>query len=381
MLKNHQSLRWVLSLMSLFLWQTLFAQDIRGLYVNEFKHIIGQAQEENELLQFAQSQGFNYLILYNLYHIHHHLFDLSQKESSMPLANFIRKAKTEYGILEVGAVGETFASFDRIDQFNQNHAADPMACFDVYNIEYEFWNTELNESYYCPNYLLKEGFDCSDDGSFEFYIHQMQQLHQLAQSRGIKAETYIGSPTDEQAQQLGMACDRVLIHFYRKSDVYENGNSIYNYKSSRLAALAPTEGQLEVMPIFNSRDHFMGLWLHEHLQDQAYTTFTEGQQGYDEAEGDWKAHLNLVGYQWYRYTDLCRNLIPQTTKGVLVKNTLNIGGEVDIYNTGGEKLSTLHIDPEQTINNLLGHLENGVYFLSIRHEGETVNRKIVISDD
>lgn len=380
MLKNHNMFRLGFASLCLFYFQLSVAQNVRGLYVNEFKHIIGHETEENELLKFAQSEGFNYLLLYNLYHIHKDVFDLTQKESSQPLASFIRKAKTEYGILEVGAVGETFQSFDRIDQFNQIHQADPLSCFDVFNIEYEFWNSSLNESYYCPNYLVKENIECSDDGSFQFYIDQLQQIDHLAKSRGLKSETYIGLPTDEQSQQIGESCDRVLVHFYRKSDVYNNGNSIYNFKCSRLAALAPSEGELDIMPIFNSRDHFMGLWLHEYPQEKAFTTFVHGQSGYDEASGEWKDHLNLVGYQWYRYTDMTRNIIPSTTKGDLTQNTLTTPGEVDIYNTSGEKLSTMHIDPNQTIDALLHHFAEGVYFLSIRHEGKTVNRKIVVSD-
>jgi len=377
---NRQLAQLGLAFLCLFYFQLSTAQEVRGLYVNEFKHIIGHEKEENELLQFAQSEGFNYLLLYNLYHIHQNSFDLTQKETSQPLADFIRKAKTEYGIIDVGAVGETFKSFERIDQFNQIHAADPASCFDVYNIEYEFWNSSLNESYYCPSYLVKRDIECSDDGSFQFYIDQLQQIHQLAKSRGLKSETYIGLPTDEQSQLIGQSCDRVLVHFYRKSDVYNNGNSIYNFKSSRLAALAPAEGQLDIMPIFNSRDHFMGLWLHEYPQEQAFATFVNGQLGYNEASGDWKDHLNLLGYQWYRYTDMCRNVIPRTTKGLLTQNTLTSSGEVDIYNTSGEKLSTMNIDPDQTIDGLLHHFDIGVYFLSIRHEGKTINRKIVVSD-
>ncbi|MEM8907381.1 MAG: T9SS type A sorting domain-containing protein [Bacteroidota bacterium] len=412
------------------MFTSILAQDVRGLYVNDFKNIIGQPEKEAQLLQFAQAQGFNYLLLYNFYFIHHQLFSLTDAQSALPMANFIQKAKTQYGITEVGAVGETFASFDIIDQYNQLQANRPEARLDVYNIEYEFWNKKLSTNYYCTSYLQGQGIDCSTEGSFQFYIAELQKLHQLAKLRGVKAETYIGLPTDEQCQQIGQSCDRVLVHYYRTSDVYNNGNSIYNFKSARLPALAPTEGQLAVMPIFASRSHFMGPWLTDHPEEQAFETFIYGQNGYEAAQGDWKAHLKIEGYQWYRYTDLLNYLQPTRGDLVLAPNlVLNEkrppavstnyrlpgraaegpslralqealaqvvpypnpadqqlliktkgleGAEVVLFDISGQKHQYLKVGTQDQIRLQTASLTEGVYFLRVRMGKEQVVRKVVI---
>ncbi len=322
-LKNRFSLFFFLFVCSFFWTIQSQGQDRKGLYVNDFKNIIGDPVQEDALLEFAQQEGFNYLLLYNLYFIHRLKFEINHVASAAPLAAFIKKAKSKYGIVEVGGVGETFNSFNVIGQYNVQHD-DPLERFDVYNLEFEFWNTKLVDNYYCSAYLEKNDLGCSTDDAFEFYLKQLQQIQTLAHSHGIKSETYIGKPNKTQCQLIGQNCDRVLVHFYRKSDVYKNGNSIYNYKKDRIENLAPTEGALSVMPIFSSRSNHMGPWLEEQLMDQALETFMFGQNGYDDDNGDWKNHVRIEGVQWYRYTDLVYYSSQNTTKNPLTQASLNL---------------------------------------------------------
>ncbi|MEM1323773.1 MAG: T9SS type A sorting domain-containing protein [Bacteroidota bacterium] len=292
----------VVSLLYAFSTNTIHATTTRGLYVNDFKNIIGQEAREDSLLQFAYQQGVNYLLLYNLYHIDQEQFDLSNPLSAQPLAAFIEKAKARYGIVEVGAVGETASSFIKVDLYNASHP-NPQQQIDVYNIEFEFWNRQLNQNYYCPTYLSPYGAGCSNEEVFAFYYHELLQIKNLAQTKGKKLETYIGKPTMEQCALIGQTCDRVLVHYYRKSDVYSDGASIYNYNPHRLKALAPESGQLAILPIFSNRPSHMGEWLESHDMDEALETFLYGDQGFNEEEGDWKRTLSIEGDQWYRYTD------------------------------------------------------------------------------
>ena len=90
------------------------AQTTVGLYVNDFKNIIGNTTAETELLNYVQTNGFNYLILYNLTYIHNNIFSVDNITTSLPLANFINTAKTSYGINQVAVVGEKNSSFDKI---------------------------------------------------------------------------------------------------------------------------------------------------------------------------------------------------------------------------------------------------------------------------
>ncbi len=283
----------------------LSAQNTRGLHVNDFKYILGNEEKENELLHFAQMHGFNYLLLYNLNFIHQHLYDLSIAEDAAVLANFIKKAKQQYGIIEVGGVGEKYKSFIPQFIYNQRYADLPEQQIDVYSIEFEFWNTRKYESggEYCNYYLLEAGLPCTNEGAFTFYLEQLQRIKDLAKEHDVKLETYIGLPTELQCKQIAGLLDRVLVHYYRGSDTYNDGRSIYNYNAYRIQALAEAKKQIDVVPLFNARPEFMGTWLADNGPEQAFVTFMFGREGFNQTEGNWKQYINISGFQWYRFTD------------------------------------------------------------------------------
>ncbi len=286
-------------LLSLFVFE---AKAVKGLYVNDFKNIVGDVAEENALLAYAQSNGFDYLLLYNLYFIHHNNFDITDPASAQPLADFIEKAKTMYGVKEVAAVGEKFSSFDIIHDYNLDHATNHNQQFDVYNIEFEFWNDNLTDpgEYYCTTYLTGAGLTCDTAGAFDYYIDQMCRLDSLCDTYDyLNSETYIGYPTAGQSRLLADCTDRVLVHYYRSSDVYNNGNSIYNYNAYRLADLAESMEQSVIMPIFNCKESFMGEWLDSVPETQAFDTWMNGLNGYNSTSGDWKENTQVDGYVWF----------------------------------------------------------------------------------
>lgn len=284
------------------------AQVTKGFHVNGFKEILGNSKKEDQLLSFAKEHGFNYLLLYNLHFIHHNLYDLTDPDSSKVLAEFIKKAKTQYGIIQIGMVGEKAASFDWTKEYQENYKYHKLHRIDVYHIEFEFWNKNLVEDYYCTTYLEESGLECSTDGAFEFYIDELEKVKMDYASNGVKLETYLGNISTTQCQAIGEICDRVMVHYYRKSDVYNNGNSIYQYKDYRLEALAPKEGRLAILPLFSAGDQFMGEWLQENPKEKAFITYLSGQAGFHEQQGEWKNHISVEGYHWYRYTDLRTNL-------------------------------------------------------------------------
>ncbi|MEL6636341.1 MAG: hypothetical protein AAFW73_04740 [Bacteroidota bacterium] len=279
-------------------------EDLHGLYVNDFKHILGYPDRENQLLAFARDEGFNYLLLYNVNHLHRHRFDLTTARGARVLARFIRRAKQDYDIREVGVVGETARTFDVIQAYNRRYAGSLYHRVDAYNLEFECWNAKLVDSYYCETYLERYGYACDQAGAFAFYLDQLKAIRQKTLALQLKCETYIGRPTPEQCAQIGQVCDRVLVHYYRQSDVYQNGNSIYRYQDYRLPALAPERGRLLILPIFSARDQHMGPWLDSHSRAEAYHTYHWGQEGYRAQQAEWQDHLLIQGDQWYRYTDL-----------------------------------------------------------------------------
>lgn len=289
------------------------SQTTKGLYINDFIDIIDNESAENELLLHAQSNGYNYLILYNLYAIHNSLFDITNPLTSLPLANFIEKARTTYGITQVAAVGETYNSFNNIHDYNLDHSANPNQQFDHYNIEFEFWNESLVEAggYYCNTYLDPMGLSCDTTGSFSFLIDNLCDLKTLTDGfANIDAEMYIGWPNAGQAKQIADCTDRVLVHYYRSSDVYMSGNSIYNYGVGRLPDLAASSSTSVVMPIFNCRSSFMGPWLDTNPADQAFDTWMNGLNGYNDATGTWKSNTTVDGHVWYRYSCMPATALP-----------------------------------------------------------------------
>jgi hypothetical protein len=94
-------------LFTLIVKLNLFAQIqyTKSLYVENFPQLIlGDTQREDNLLSFAQSRGYTSLILYNIQEI----FPIRYEQTShlgtpeTDLVAFIAKAKTQYGISEIG---------------------------------------------------------------------------------------------------------------------------------------------------------------------------------------------------------------------------------------------------------------------------------------
>lgn len=320
---------------------------LKGLYVNDFKFIIGNTAAENELLEYAQINGFNYLLLYNLAYIHTHLFDLTDPVESEALSNFIFKAKTEYGIVQIGAVGEKSESFDKVESYNDLQT-DWFSKFDVLNLEFEFWaNTSGSVfDYYCDTYLSPDGFSCDNNGAYEFYLQELIEIDERAHSMGIISEIYIGNGNDDQNLELAENCDRMLLHYYRTSDIYSDGRSIYNYKRSRIAAIALSTRQPAVMPIFSARSFHMGPWLLSHSIDQPFDTWLNGIQGYFEDDTPGVSDLKIAGFQWYRYSDLfeIHETSTKTRGGLHIKqSTLDF---FNIYPNPCADFTTFLLQPE-----------------------------------
>ncbi len=305
----------------------LHATSLNGFYVNDFREILGNATKENKLLSFAEANNFNYLILYNLRSISDNSYDLTKLKTANVLANFIRKAKEDYGVVEIAAVGQQFSSFKTIDTYNKLWALDDIRKIDVYHLEFEFWN---------QNFLETEWESTDVDAAFEFYLNQLNFVKSQALLRNVKCETYIGNITPEACAAIGAVADRILVHYYRTSDFYNNGNSIYQYKSYRLAALAPVGDKvLEVLPLFSARPHFMGPWLETHDLEEAFDSFLYGQNGHAAQTGDWKEKINLIGYAWYRYSDLQSVLGEQAPSTEAAAASKNSNDQPDFYFKNG----------------------------------------------
>jgi len=275
--------------------------------VNDFVNIIGNSAAETQLLEFAQKHDFNYLLCYNLHFIHQQKFSITEAASAQPLADFMRRARRDYCIQSIGVVGESARSFEPLQVYNQLYP-DAAARFDVFNLEFEFWNQNMINKYYCDTYLSKNQLPCDTAGAFAYCHQQLLQIKEAASRSSALTEVYIGKPTPGQCKKIGAICDRVLVHYYRSTPLYRNGNSIFNYLAYRLPALAPAQGTLDILPIFGGGPKFMGEWIGQNSLTEAFSIYMDGKNAWYPKSEIWKNHLNIAGAQWYRYTDMLVDL-------------------------------------------------------------------------
>lgn len=275
-----------------------YGQNTKGLYVDDFKNILGKQDKELELLNYAKQNNFNYLILYNTAFIQRNLYPLDQLQGIEIWRAFIKKAKNEYGVSKIGIVGEKAASFIPALIYNEKVAYSKGEKIDVFNIEFEFWNARLtnNSGYYCLSYLAKNGFECSAEGAFQFYAEQLDELKKLGKLAQTETETYIGNPNDEQLAILSTKIDRLLIHYYRT-----NVDRIAFYKLNRLQVIAKENPKLKIAPIFSSRENHLKPWLNTHAIDEVKPIFFNQLKSIPDIKQE---SLNFDGIVWYRYSSM-----------------------------------------------------------------------------
>ncbi len=288
-MKSFYTLSLILTLMTLSSAQAQPAM-LRGIYIDNFSQILGNSVKEDSLLHYAQDSSFNYLALYELQAIN---FSNASKVSS--LASFIRRARENYGVQYVGAVCESYSSFQSdIGPYN-NGRTNPNEKFNVFNIEFEFWiGSSVNPgAYYCTRYLTPNGCSCDTSGAFKFYIDQVRKIDSLAAIQGALSETYVGWFNQGQGKQMAQYLDRILLHAYRTDP-----SSVFGYSKTRLSYLASLGQQVDVVPIFSSEPDFMGPWLNSHSMNDAYTQY---QADFSADNSSWKPYIRLLGYQWFDY--------------------------------------------------------------------------------
>ena len=263
---------------------------LRGLYVNKFNTILGNAVKEDSLLHYAQDSSFNYLALYSLPSI-----NLSNTNTANNLASFISRARTNFGIQYVGAVTENYNNIqNKIVPYN-NSRSDDNEKFNVFNVEFEFWSTSSTGpgGYYCTQYLIPNNCACDTSGGFQFFIDQMHKIDSLASQQQVLSEVYLGWFNEGQAQQISQNVDRILLHAYRT-----NTSTLYSYSKTRLQHLASLNASVDVAALFSSEPDFMGPWLDTHGQIEAFEKY---QSDFDNDNNTWKQYINVIGDHWFNY--------------------------------------------------------------------------------
>jgi hypothetical protein len=301
---------------------TSFGQSVRGMYVKDIDNWLGNTTSENAILTYAQGNAYTYMVFYDLGSL-----SFSNSSTKNALASFIHRAKTQYGLLEMGAAGENASFFsNNIIPFNNGRSV-ATEKFDVLNFEFEYWVSSSISAQYCSKYLSPNGYSCDTAGAYKFAKREMQSIETIANANGLISEMYLGWPTKGQMQDVANTVDRILLHAYRPDD-----SDVYQYSKNRLIDAASVGHSVTIIPIFSAESAFMGSWLNTHAITRPYQTYAS----YYAAEtGSWKQNINLQGYHWFTYSELPKTITATASISASGPTTFCTGGNVTLTANSG----------------------------------------------
>lgn len=256
--------------------------EINAMYVKldattQIAGVLGNTAAENAMLKFARDNGINYLIMYDLQGL------VANSTRATQLASLISRAKTQYGVQQVGAALAESHFADNIVAYNNSHAANER--IDVLNVEREFWQSTTNRA-----------------AEFDETINVLNYYKNVGTANNLITEIYIGWITATEGARLGDAVDRVLVHYYRQHDT-----DIVNYGVERLQYLSAASRKVKIIPIFSNEGptttadaeaYFMGNWLATNPNDKPFKSWIAG---YNALTGSWKNNLEVIGSNWFLY--------------------------------------------------------------------------------
>ena len=275
----------------------------RILYVDEFYHILGNEQKEDNLLQFTVENGFDKIILYDLHKVNRE-YPLADKNRNNILAKFILKAKMDFGLKEVGGSGESGDFFIKvIDAYNRSRK-NILEKFDSYNLEYEYCKQDSSSDggYYCENYLKPNGKSCNRQNTFDFFLKSLATMKALAKknSHPVSVEAYVGKYHQNEIKEIVKYVDRLLVHVYVR-----NPKSGYNYAYQRLKYLSEVKNMPKISIIYSSETLFMGGWLKFNSLKKSEKIFIDSMK---EKNKDLLNKINFTNFTYYNYNQLAKSL-------------------------------------------------------------------------
>ena len=301
------------------------AQNIRGFYLQDFDDYLGNTTEENKILTYAQGNGFNYLLFYSLGQI-----NWNSTTEKNQLAAFIHKAKTQYGIIQVGGVVE-YAGYvsQKIIPYN-NSRTKSTEKFDVINQEFEFWVKSSISNSYCSKFLNAAGYSCDTAGAFKFAIREFKKIDDLCAANGMISEYYLGWPNEGQMHQIASRADRILLSAYRPDD-----SDIYRYSTKRMKYMASLGGTTQVLTLLSAQSSYMGPWLNSHPVTRPFQTMKSALAA---ETSSFKNHIDLQGYQYFTYKYLPKT-IPSTPPFSTATASITANGPLDFCSGGSVTLT------------------------------------------
>ncbi len=384
--------------------------DFRGLWVTGFKtEVLGDTIAENELLDYAVDNDFNYLICTNMFQI---LTDNCMPFTSEmeDLRAFIEKAHTVYNIQYISGNVGTDATAAKVQDYNNCSMVTDAQKFDMITYECEFYNPGTNAS--CP--------------SFTSYITQLQNIKTICNTtfgsdptKHLFCEVYIGgagstghvltNSSQSEMQQIASLSDHILITYYR-SDPFQSGGNFFNWTITRLEWLASPEGEPnKIVLLLKSRNtdtnnmyDYLATFSGTHfdaLRDPYYswvegtvhnTSLTEGYvESFYDGTYPWLSGIQVTGFTWFEHLanleisdSLTSSINTPHEKAFLIypnpaQHNITIDDssvtEVELWNTAGKQVKKVYTNTFSILD-----CPNGLYFLKIKsREGYYFSRFFV----
>lgn len=387
--------------------------DLKGLWVTDFKTVVlGDTTAENELLQYAVDNDFNYLICTNMFQIL--TANCTPFTSEMvDLQAFIEKAHTVYNIQYVSGNVGTDATAAKIQDYNNCSSVTAAQRFDMITYECEFYNSSSNGS--CPD--------------FTSFLSQLQNIRMICDStmssdptQNLLCEVYIGgagstgnvltNSSQTEMQQIAAFSDHILITYYR-SDPFQSGGNFFNWTITRLEWLA-SAGDIpnKIVLLLKSRDtdtnnmydyllnysgtHFDAVRdpYHAWVEGTAYNSSLT--KGYIESHTDgtypWLSGIQVVGFTWFEHLanlEIADSLLtsvvslPTEDQFTIYPNpahfTLTVNhDQVEIEQLELWDLSYRLIRKEKNKSIAVADLPPGLYILKIKTKDRFLVTKVVV---
>ena len=341
------------------------AQNIRGFYLQDFDNWLGSTTEENKILQYIQGNGFNYILFYDLGQINWN--SSSEKDK---LGAFMHKARTQYGVLQFGAVVE-YSGYvtQKILPYN-NGRTRATEKFDVIDLEFEFWVKSSISGSYCSKFLNAAGYSCDTAGAWKFAWREFKIIDDLCANNGMISEFYIGWPNKGQLQQIASRADRILLSAYRPTD-----SDIYLYSKNRMNDISSIGGTTKILTLLSSESSFMGPWLNTHPQTRPYQTMKTALAN---ETASFKNHIDLDGYQWFTYKYMPKTTLATASISANGPLTFCPGGSVTLTANSG---TSYQWSPGGQTTQSITVTSGGTYTVTVASSGgaTAVSSPVVVS--
>jgi hypothetical protein len=284
----------------------------KGIFIDTFDDIVGNTVLEDSLLHFLRDSSYNSITCYRITNV---VSSVPSSTKNTTLAKFMRRARTEFGIKNILASSENFETFRNIISVYNRSRTDSLERFNYYYLEFEFWNanttsfpSSTRHGYLCSNYLSPKGYSCDTAGAFRLYRKTLKSMDSLATVDGIRSATYVGKPNLGQAKVIVANVDLLMCDNYTAKTT-----SIYVNVQTRFSYFGSTSKTIQIVPIFASYSPdgpFLGDWLVKapvgpHAEKGIYDYYFLPR--FTAETASWKSKINVIGYQWYRYSGMPHN--------------------------------------------------------------------------